>query len=277
MGVVPRSIAVAQTCPVKGDVDANLEDHLRLAGCAASEGAQLVLFPELSLTGYEIGLADRLAFSENDPRITPLADLAVSRNIIVIAGAPVRLGARLHVGAFIIGPDRTISLYTKRRMGAFSEAARCDGVVPPAEATVFQPGDRDPLVHFAGQTGAMAICADVGQPSHPQRAAERGAGTYLASMFVIPSEFEADSLKLRGYAVEHAMVVAAANYGSATGGLAAAGRSSIWAATGDLLIRLDDAGAGVAIATELAGGWRTTVAGLDTTRQHAIGGEAAWR
>ena len=49
---VRRSIAVAQTCPVKGDVDANLEDHLRLAGCAASEGAQLVLFPELSLTGY---------------------------------------------------------------------------------------------------------------------------------------------------------------------------------------------------------------------------------
>jgi len=277
MGVVPRSIAVAQTCPVKGDVDANLEDHLRLAGCAASEGAQLVLFPELSLTGYEIGLADRLAFSENDPRIAPLVDLAASRDIIVIAGAPVRVGARLHVGAFIIGPDRTIGLYTKRRMGAFSEAARCDGIVPPAEATVFQPGDRDPLVHFAGQTAAIAICADVGQPSHPQQAAERGAGTYLASMFVIPSEFEGDSAKLRGYAAAHSMVVAAANYGSATGGLAAAGRSSIWAANGDVLIRLDDAGAGVAIATEIAGGWRTRVTGLDNIRQHSIGEETAWR
>jgi predicted amidohydrolase len=72
------------------------------------------------------------------------------------------------------------------------------------------------------------------------------------------------------------MVVAAANFGSATGGLAAAGRSSIWAANGDLLIQLDDAGAGVAIATELAGGWRTKVTGLDSTQQHSIG-EAAWR
>ena len=71
MGTDRRSIAVAQTCPVRGDVDANLDEHLRLAGCAASEGALLVLFPELSLTGYEIGLADRLAiqFDENGIRM----------------------------------------------------------------------------------------------------------------------------------------------------------------------------------------------------------------
>jgi predicted amidohydrolase len=273
MGIDRRSIAVAQSCPVKGDVDANLEEHLRLAGCAASEGAQLVLFPELSLTGYEIGLADRLAFSEDDPRLTPLMELAASRGLIVIAGAPVRVGARLHIGAFIVSPDRTVSLYTKQRMGAFSEAARCDGIVPPAEATVFQPGTRDPLVHFAGQSAAVAVCADVGQPSHPQHAAERGAGTYLASMFVIPSEFDGDAATLSRYAAMHSMVVALANFGSATGGLATAGRSSIWAATGELLIRLDDAGAGVAVATELGDGWRTKTIRFDSIQPR----EAAWR
>jgi predicted amidohydrolase len=273
MGIDRRSIAVAQTCPVKGDVDANLEEHLRLAGCAASEGAQLVLFPELSLTGYEIGLADRLAFAEDDPRTTPLVELAASRGIIVIAGAPVRVEGRLHIGAFILSPDRTVSLYTKQRMGAFSEAARCDGIVPPAEATVFQPGDRNPLVRFAGQAGAVAICADVGQAWHPQHAAERGAGTYLASMFVIPSEFDGDAAKLSRYAAMHAMVVALANFGSATGGLAAAGRSSIWSATGKLLIRLGDAGAGVAVATELADRWRTKTIRFDSIQPM----EAAWR
>ena len=46
-----RSIAVAQTCPVKGDGQANLEEHVRLARVAATEGAQVVVFPELSLTG----------------------------------------------------------------------------------------------------------------------------------------------------------------------------------------------------------------------------------
>ena len=190
MGTDLRSIAVAQTCPVPGDVAANLDEHLRLAGCAASEGAQLVLFPELSLTGYEIGLADRLAFSEDDVRLAPLVDVAASRGIIVIAGAPVRIDTRLHIGAFIVSPDRTVRLYTKQRMGAFSEAARCDGIVPPAEATVFEPGDRNPLIGFAGRTAAVAICADVGQPLHPLRAAERGAEAY-------PGEHVRDSIRVR--------------------------------------------------------------------------------
>jgi predicted amidohydrolase len=273
MGNTRRSIAVAQTCPIPGEVDANLEEHLRLAGSAAAEGAELVLFPELSLTGYEIGLADQVAFSEGDPRIRPIVDLAASRGIIVIAGAPVRIDARLHIGAFIVGPDRDVRLYTKQRMGAFSEAARCDGVVPPAEATVFEPGDRNPLIRYAGGTAAVAICADVGQSMHPRRAAERGADTYLASMFVIPSEFEGDSAKLSRYAAGHSMVVALANYGSATGGLASAGRSSIWSAKGELLIRLGDAGAGAAVAIERVDGWRTKA--ILPGRSHSR--EAAWR
>ena len=35
-----RSVAVAQTCPIKGDVQANLDEHLRLMRIAASAGAQ---------------------------------------------------------------------------------------------------------------------------------------------------------------------------------------------------------------------------------------------
>jgi hypothetical protein len=64
------------------------------------------------------------------------------------------------------------------------------------------------------------------------------------------------------------MVVALANFGSATGGLAAAGKSSIWAANGELLVRLDDAGAGVAVATELADGWRTKTRRFDTIQRN---------
>jgi predicted amidohydrolase len=260
---LPRSIAVAQTCPVEGDVTVNLDQHLRLAELAAAAAAQVVVFPELSLTGYEIGLAEALAFSERDPRLAPLADAAASLSITLIAGGPVRIEARLHIAALVFSPDRTTALYTKHHLGAFSESARCDGSVPPAESTVFQPGDRDPLVRFAGNDAALAICADVGRPSHPRQAAARGARTYLASMFVIPSEFEADSSRLAGYAEQYSMVVALANYGSPTGGLAAAGRSSIWSEKGELLARLAPSGAGVAVATEMPEGWRAKTIALD--------------
>jgi predicted amidohydrolase len=60
---------------VAGNVQANLDEHVRLADLAAAEGA-VVVFPELSLIGYELALARELAFSESDPRLYPLLDVA---------------------------------------------------------------------------------------------------------------------------------------------------------------------------------------------------------
>jgi predicted amidohydrolase len=251
------SVAVAQTCPVKGDVQTNLEEHVRLVGIAASSGAQLVVFPELSLTGYELDLARDLAFSENDPRLCPLLETSSSSSVTLVVGAPVRIGQQMHIGAFIIRPDRTTAIYTKHRLGAFPPSASCDGIVPPAEATVFSPGDRDPLIHVNDRIASVAICADIGQPSHPELAARRGATIYLASMFVIPSEFDGDVATLEGYATTHSMVVALANYGSPSGGLTSAGRSAIWSANGDLLAQLPSSGSGVAVVAEADEGWCT--------------------
>lgn len=258
-----RSIAVAQTVPVRGDVDANVRQHLRLVGVAAAERAQVLVFPELSLTGYELELAGGLAFSQDDSRLAPLAKAASDFSMTLVVGAPVRVASRLHIGAFILSPDGEVGLYTKQRMGAFSAAAACDGVVPPAEATFFHPGDLNPLVRFGGNTAAVAVCADTGRPSHPAAAAARGAEIYLASMFVIPSEFEREAGNLKEYAARHSLAVAFANYGGPTGGLASAGRSALWSETGELLAQLAPAGAGVAFAAESGSGRRAGAVMLD--------------
>ena len=242
-----RSIAVAQTIPVRGDVDANIQQHLRLVQIAAGEQTQVLVFPELSLTGYELDLANDLAFSPDDRRLAPLVETASTHSITLIVGAPVRRESRLHIGAFILSPDRSVGLYTKHHLGAFSSRASCDGIVPPAEATVFHPGTLNPLVLLGDDTAAVAVCADTGRPSHPQEAAERGATTYLVSMFVIPSEFTRETANLRTYAVQHSFTVAAANYGGPSGGLASAGRSGIWSEKGELLAQLDSVGTGVAV------------------------------
>jgi predicted amidohydrolase len=248
-----RSIAVAQTCPVKGDVHANVAEHTRLVRLAAAEGAQLVVFPELSLTGYELALAEGLAFSENDSRLSSLRELAASQGTTLIVGAPLRMGGLLYIGAFILGADRTIELYTKHRLGAFPPSAQCDscdGTVPPAEATVFQPGDRNPLLRCGDAIAAVAVCADIGNPAHPRQAANLGANTYLASMFVIPSDFDDDIAKLSHYAEQHSMMTALANFGSPSGGLRSAGCSTIWSEAGELLVQLPVSGSGVAVVSE---------------------------
>lgn len=253
------AFCVAQTCPARGDVDVNLAEHLRLVRLAASRGAGVVLFPELSLTGYELELADELALSEDDPRLAPLLDAAAAHALTIVAGAPVRMGEELQIGAFILQPTRGISLYTKQHLGAFGESARCDGTLPPPEASIFRPGALNPLVRLGDRLGGLAICADTGQASHPRGAAKRGATSYLASMFAIPSEFEGDCARLRRYAVDHSMLVALANFGSSTGGLAAAGRSSIWSEHGELLAQLPRSGVGIAIAANTLNGWRKEV------------------
>jgi predicted amidohydrolase len=242
-----RSLAVAQTCPVAGDVQANLDEHARLAQLAAENGAGVVAFPELSLIGYELAMADRLAFTEDDARLSPLLDVAASHHLTLIVGAPVRLGPSLCIGAFILHPDRTTGLYTKHRLGAFPPSASgdsCDGCVPPAEATVFQPGDRNPLIRLNNHVAAVAVCADIGRPAHAQQ------DTYLASMFVIPSDFDVEAERLSRYAAQHRMKTCMANFGSRSGGLQSAGRSSIWSETGELLVQLGGEGSGVAIVVE---------------------------
>lgn len=50
-------IASAQTCSIAGDLAANIQRHLALMVAAAEHGVQLLVFAELSLTGYEPALA----------------------------------------------------------------------------------------------------------------------------------------------------------------------------------------------------------------------------
>src|SRR5215470_9750782 len=49
---MPLTIACAQIAPMKAEVSANLDKIASVALQAASEGADLVLFPEASTTGY---------------------------------------------------------------------------------------------------------------------------------------------------------------------------------------------------------------------------------
>ena len=61
-------ICAAQTKPVKGDIQSNIDNHKKIIAMAVSNGADIIIFPELSLTGYEPELSKELATSQNDSR-----------------------------------------------------------------------------------------------------------------------------------------------------------------------------------------------------------------
>lgn len=82
-------VALAQIATCPGQFTHNLERHLDMAERAVAAHAGLVVFPELSLSGYLLahGVAEQ-AFHLDDERFAPL--LEVSRTIAVLVGLPLR-------------------------------------------------------------------------------------------------------------------------------------------------------------------------------------------
>jgi len=107
-------IAAAQTKPVTHNTDANIQDHLRLIESAAQQKVQLIIFPEMSLTGYEIERVQEFSFSENDERLNVFKEKAVLHHMHIVVGASINVGSELHIGSFIFSPDGSVSVYTKQ-------------------------------------------------------------------------------------------------------------------------------------------------------------------
>jgi predicted amidohydrolase len=239
--------AAAQTIPHQENITENLNDHIRLINLAADRGAGLVLFPELSLTGYEREKAGLLAFASGDPRLGVLRSLAISRNIIIIAGAPIRLDPVLHIGAYILYPNGTEAVYTKQYLHEGEEKFYGPGV----NDGLLINGDRERI--------SLAICADINNRAHPVKAASLNSTLYAASIFYTPNGIGEGYEKLGSYASEFSMPVLMSNFGGTSYGLEAAGRSAFWDEKGRLAGCFEGAGEGLLLAEKVNGHWETAV------------------
>jgi predicted amidohydrolase len=227
-------LAVAQSASTRGDIGGNVETHVRFAEAAAGRGARLIVFPELSLTGYEPDIATKHALTPDDPRLRPLRNIAEEHAITVVAGAPYRSGEGLHIAAFALQPDGT-RVYTKHHLHHGEEA-------------YFVPGATGLQIGVDGERVSVAICADTTHPRHAEAAARAGATVYAAGVFITPTGIEADSAQLRGYARGHRMIVLMANYAAPSGGFPTAGRSVIWDDEGATVVQAASVGEALLLA-----------------------------
>lgn len=80
----PIRVALAQVAPRLGDLRANLERHTQLLEEARAGGSDLVVFPELGLTGYLLqDLNAEVAMRLDDPRLARLAETARGVSAVV--------------------------------------------------------------------------------------------------------------------------------------------------------------------------------------------------
>ncbi|SFT63636.1 nitrilase-related carbon-nitrogen hydrolase [Halomonas saccharevitans] len=77
-------VAAAQINASLGEVDANLQRHLEVIVEAAAHGVELLVFPELSLTGYGLaGNVMQVAMPLEDPRLARLAEACGAMQAVV--------------------------------------------------------------------------------------------------------------------------------------------------------------------------------------------------
>ena len=240
-------IAAAQVASVRGDIDGNIAIHAGAVAAAARHGISVLVFPELSLTGYEPDLAAELAITASDSRLVPLLTLARQHQIEVVVGAPLHNGTmKPGLGAILFTANGIARTYSKMHLGT-------------SERPFFTPGAVPLAFTSHGLTIGLAICADASQPSHPQAYADAGSTIYAAGVFLNAEWYATDTPRLAGYASRCRMLVVMANHAASVGTYRSVGKSAVWAPDGTLLAQADGAESSLVIATSSRGMWRGEV------------------
>jgi predicted amidohydrolase len=237
-------IAAAQVPSVRGYIVENIVTHAAAIEAAAKQRVSVLVFPELSLTGYEPDLAAELAMTAADGRLAPLMALAQQHQVEVILGAPLTNGAaKPALGAIVLSAMGAATTYRKMHLGS-------------SERAYFTPGDTPRTITVSGHTLGIAICADSSQPAHPQAYADLGATIYAAGVFLNAQWYATDVPRLAGYAARHRMLTVMANHGASVGTYASVGKSAVWAPDGSLLAQAESTESALVIAARTGEGWR---------------------
>ena len=164
-------IALAQVAPALGDVRRNLSMHLEIGREALRRGARLVVFPELSLTGYRLqDLVAEVAVRLDEPGVlAPL--LTLSRRIALVVGLVEESeGHRYYNSALYLEGGRIRHVHRKVYLPTYGMFE---------EGRYLAPGDS--LQAFRARAGrlGMLICEDLWHPATALVLAQDGADYLL--------------------------------------------------------------------------------------------------
>jgi predicted amidohydrolase len=225
----PLILAVAQPVVEPHDLAANAHRH---ADAVDEARARVVVFPELSLTGYEL---DAAPVALDDPALAPLIEACDRTGSLALAGAVVAEGdGQEHIA--VVAVDETSTRIGPRVVYRKMWLAE-------AEAERFGAGTRPGLIEVDGWRLGLAVCRDTGIADHAAATAALGIDVYAAGVLERAADRDVQPDRARRVAANHGVWVAMASYaGSAGGGYdPAAGGSGIWRPDGSEAARAGDA------------------------------------
>jgi len=150
-------IALAQINPTVGDLAGNTDRMARAARDASARGAQVVIFPELAITGYPPrDLVEKSSFLDDSEReLERLARETVDLDLSLICGYVARshseTGKHALNSAALIERGSVVFRQTKMLLPNYDVFD---------EARYFRPGEREVLCTLRGSPVALTICED---------------------------------------------------------------------------------------------------------------------
>ncbi|MEV7599335.1 carbon-nitrogen hydrolase family protein [Kitasatospora sp. NPDC089797] len=220
-------VAVAQpVCAAAGRPDTLAVNVGRHAEAVRAAGTRLVVFPELSLTGYDLAAP---AVDPADPRLAPLVEACAATGALALVGAPVaEADGRESIATLAVTGGGATVIYRKMRLHG-------------AEHDRFTPGGEPVVLELDGLRLGLAVCADAADPTHAEQTAALGIDAYVASTLYGPGAAQAERLDahLRERTTAHGVWGVLSTSAGASGEFPeTSGRSGVWAPDGTVAARL---------------------------------------
>jgi NAD+ synthase (glutamine-hydrolysing) len=190
-------IALAQLNLCVGDIAGNTSRIIDTLRRARDEGARLVAFPELAVTGYPPeDLLFRPGFHARAAHaLRQIA--AATHGITVVIGHPEKVGDAIYNSASVIEDGAVRVVYRKQRLPNYEVFD---------EKRYFTPGDAPAIIDLDGVGVGLSICEDIWDPTTAVAARRAGAELILN---INASPYSANKRAARLAAVQAAVAAAA--------------------------------------------------------------------
>lgn len=212
-------IALYQDEATPLDLEHNLRLVDRAAADASAEGAELLLTPELFVTGYAPSLIrEQLSDAAVGEAAEELAATARRHRIALVYSLPGRgPRARRGIHAALLGPSGEV-LAEYQKVHLFG----------PEEKAAFVPGaERPPVVEYAGTTIGLVVCYDVEFPEAVRAAAVGGADLIAVPTALAVGSEQVTRTLIPARALENRVSVAYANHTGTEAGVRFSGSSVV--------------------------------------------------
>lgn len=221
------TVAIAQMQPQTADKRANLDRFTEYMERAASNGADLIVFPELALTGYGCGDAFFDVAEEVPGRSTGrLTEEARRLGLHVIFGMPERgLPGVIYNSAVLVGPSGHLGTWRKHTLPGHATDMSGPGAFP--DRRFFRAGTQSPVFGTPIGRIGMMVCYDVFFPEIARLLTVKGADLLVAISGSPSFERPIFETLVQARAMENAIWVAYCNMAGSEAGVSYWGGSRI--------------------------------------------------